>query len=99
MAEIDKETVKNLTKLSRIDCTEAEQEALLHDLKRIISHMDQLNEVDTEHLKPCNHVLEDMVNVTREDKVGTTLPREAVLDLAPSQVGGLFRVPTVIKQS
>jgi aspartyl-tRNA(Asn)/glutamyl-tRNA(Gln) amidotransferase subunit C len=33
----------------------------------------------------------------REDKVGETLPRELFLANAPSHVGGLIRVPPVIK--
>lgn len=99
MAQLDKETLKNLTQLSRIDCTEEEQERLLKDLKNILAYVDQLNEVDTENVLPCNHVLEDVANVTREDKVGTPLSRELFLSNAPSQVGGMIRVPPVLKQN
>jgi aspartyl-tRNA(Asn)/glutamyl-tRNA(Gln) amidotransferase subunit C len=98
MANLDKETLKNLTKLSRIDCTEEEQDALLVDLKKILSYVEQLTEVNVDNVPPCNHVLEDIVNVTREDVVGKTLSREAFLSNAPSQVGGMIKVPTVIKQ-
>lgn len=99
MAEIDKSTIKNLTQLSRIDCTEEEQEKLLKDLKSILNYVEQLNEIDTTHVPPCNHVLEDIVNVTREDVVGDVLSRELFLANAPSHVGGLIRVPPVIKQT
>ena len=98
MANLDKETLKNLTKLCRIDCTEEEQEALLIDLKKILNYVEQLTEVDVTNVPPCNHVLEDIVNVTREDAIGKTLSREAFLSNAPSQVGGMIKVPTVIKQ-
>ena len=60
--------------------------------------MEQLNEIDTENVPPCNHVLEGMVNVMREDQVRGTLPRAEALAIAPSQVGGLYKVPSVIKQ-
>ena len=40
-----------------------------------------------------------MANVTREDVVGELLNREAFLANAPSHVGGMIRVPPVIKQS
>lgn len=99
MAELDKKTIKALTRLSRIQCTEEEEDAILDDLKKILSYIDQLNELDTRDVKPCNHVLEGIVNVWREDEVGKTLPREVFLSNAPSQVGGLVKVPPVIKQN
>jgi len=99
MAKLDKETIKKLTQLSRIECSEAEQEALLHDLKNILNYIEQLQEIDTEHVPPCNHVLEDIVNVMREDKVGATMPRDTFLANAPSKIGGMIRVPPVLKQS
>jgi len=99
VSDIDKKTVENLTKLSRIECTEEEQEAILRDLKRILNYIELLNEVDTEHVPPCNHVLDDIANVLREDEVGAILPREEFLANAPSQIGGMIRVPPVIKQT
>ena len=99
MAKLDKQTIKKLTKLSRIQCTEAEEEALLDNLQSILQYMEQLQEIDTENVKPCNHVLEDVVNVVREDKIGETLPRDVFLANAPSHIGGMIRVPTIIKQN
>lgn len=99
MAELDKKAIKSLTQLSRIDCTEEEQESLLQDLKKILHYVEQLNEIDTTHVPPCNQVLEDMVNVMREDIVGPTLSRDVFLANAPSHVGGMIRVPPVIKTS
>lgn len=97
MANLDKETIQNLTKLCRIDCTEEEQLNLLDDLKKILDYINQLEEVDTETVEPCYHVLENVVNVTREDVVGKTMPREVFLNLAPSHAGGLIKVPPVMK--
>lgn len=99
MADLDKETLKKLTQLSRIECTEEEQEGLLEDLKKILKYVDQLSELDVTDVKPTNHILEDMVNVLREDEVGETLPRDVFLGNAPSQVGGMVKVPPVIKQN
>lgn len=99
MAELNKETIRNLIQLSRIDCTEEEQQALLKDLQQILAYFEQLQEIDTEDVLPCLHVLEGIANVTREDLVGETMPREVFLANAPSQIGGMIRVPPVIKQS
>jgi aspartyl-tRNA(Asn)/glutamyl-tRNA(Gln) amidotransferase subunit C len=99
MAEVDKETIKKLTHLCRIDCTEEEQEALLDNLKKILNYIEQLQQIDTENVPPCNHVLDDMANVMREDSVGQVLDREIFLANAPSHIGGMIRVPPVIKQN
>lgn len=99
MADLDRETIKYLSKLSRIDCTEEEQEGLLNDLRKILKYIEQLQEVDTEHVPPCNHVLDDIVNVSREDVVGEILPRDVFIANAPSHIGGMIKVPPVIKSN
>lgn len=99
MAKLDKETIEQLTHLCRIDCTEEEQESLLNDLRKVLTYFEQLQEIDTENVQPCNHVLENMMNVMREDEIGECLDRETFLANAPSHIGGMIRVPPVIKQS
>jgi aspartyl-tRNA(Asn)/glutamyl-tRNA(Gln) amidotransferase subunit C len=99
MAELNKETIKSLIELSRIECSEQEQETLLQDLKKILQYVELLQEVDTTHVSPCNHVMEDVANVLREDVVGETMPRDVFLANAPSHIGGMIRVPPVLKQS
>lgn len=99
MAKFNKDTVRNLIQLSRIDCSDEEQESLLRDLEKIISYFEKLEEIDTNNVPPCNHVLEGMSNVMREDTVGKSMPREAFLANAPSQIGGMIRVPPVIKSN
>lgn len=99
MANLNKQTIQNLIQLCRIDCSEEEQESLLTDLKKILSYIEQLQEIDTENVLPCNHVLEGIANVVREDIPGKTMPREDFLANAPSQIGGMIRVPPVMKQN
>ncbi len=97
MAHLDKEMIEYLSDLSRIDLSEKEQQALLSDLESILTYIDLLNEVDTEGVEPCNHVLADMQNVMREDEIGEVMPREIFLSNSPAQIGGMIRVPPVIK--
>lgn len=99
MATFNKETIRSLIQLSRIDCTEEEQERLLQDLEKIIRYFEQLEEINTDNIPPCNHVLEGMHNVMRDDIVGNTMPREEFLTNAPSQIGGMIRIPPVIKST
>jgi aspartyl-tRNA(Asn)/glutamyl-tRNA(Gln) amidotransferase subunit C len=99
MANLDKKTIRSLIQLSRIDCSEEEQEALLKDLAKILAYIDQLNEIDTDNVAVCNHVLEGVANVMRDDEIGSTMPRDVFLANAPSQVGGMIRVPPILKSS
>lgn len=97
MAHLDKKMIEYLSDLSRIDLSEEEQNNLLQDLESILTYIDLLNEADTEGIEPCNHVLADMSNVMREDETGEVLPRETFLNNSPAQIGGMIRVPPVIK--
>ncbi len=97
MASFDRNTIKKLTKLSRIQCSEDEEAQLLLDLQKILSYVELMNEVDTENVRPCNHVLEEMFNVERDDAVGEVMPREIFLANAPDKIGGMIRVPTIMK--
>lgn len=99
MAKLTKESIQNLVLLSRIECSEQEQEALLVDLEKILNLFEQLQEIDTEDVAPCNQVLEGMANVMRDDIVCNVMPRELFLANAPSKIGGMVRVPPIMKSS
>jgi|ERR1700722_6500317 len=99
MSDIDEENVKTLSRLCKIELKENELETLLSELKRILDYAGQLQEVDVSHLSPHSHIEEQSIGSLREDVVGKHLPREIFLANAPDQVGGMIRVPPVIKQS
>jgi aspartyl-tRNA(Asn)/glutamyl-tRNA(Gln) amidotransferase subunit C len=97
MAEFDEKTLEKLAKLCRIECTDDEKKALHQHLASILNYVEQLNEIDTEGVSPCDRVLPTLVSVLREDSVGEKLSRDLFLANAPAQVGGMIRVPPVIK--
>ncbi|MBJ7449697.1 MAG: Asp-tRNA(Asn)/Glu-tRNA(Gln) amidotransferase subunit GatC [Parachlamydiales bacterium] len=99
MAELNKQTVKHLTRLCRIRCSDEEEESLLHDLKEIVDYVELLQEVDTNNVEPFLFVVEqdDETDAMRDDTVGDPLSREDYLSNAPSHVGGMVRVPPVLK--
>ncbi len=99
MAFIDRDTIKKLTKLSRIQCSEVEETQLLSDLQKIIGYVELMNEINTDNVKPCNHVIEELFNVDRDDVVGEVMPREVFLANAPDKIGGMIRVPQIMKSS
>ncbi len=97
MEEFDEKEVDKLAKLCRIACTEEEKKALQSQIASVLKYIQQLGEVDTEGVEPCYRVLETLTNVMREDEVGELLSRDKFLANAPSHVGGMVRVPPVIK--
>ncbi|QVL56868.1 MAG: Asp-tRNA(Asn)/Glu-tRNA(Gln) amidotransferase subunit GatC [Simkaniaceae bacterium] len=97
MSDLDKETLIDLTKLCRINCSNEELKTLLSNLQSILGYIDQLKEVDTEDVPVCNHVSVEIETFMREDEVSESLDRDTFLKNSPSHVGGMVRVPTVIK--
>lgn len=95
---MNEEEFTKLSKLCRIACTEEEKEQFLAALSSVLAYMEQLNEIETEGVPPCNTVLETVYNIMREDEVGALLSRDLFLANAPSHVGGMVRVPPVLKQ-
>jgi len=97
MASFTREEMKHIARLCRINCTDEEIDELSGDLNRILGYVDQLEEVDTTGVEPCNQVLAEIKNVNREDVPHQSLTREEFLSNAPDQVAGMIRVPPVIK--
>ncbi|MBS0616396.1 MAG: Asp-tRNA(Asn)/Glu-tRNA(Gln) amidotransferase subunit GatC [Verrucomicrobia bacterium] len=99
MELMGEEEFKKLTELCRISCTEEEKQNFLSSIRQILVYVDQLKEVDVAGVPPCNTVLETLSNVFREDIPQQPLSREAFLANAPAHVGGMIRVPPVIKSA
>lgn len=90
--------VKELYELSLIQSTPEEEIILNDNLTKILGHMESLSAVDTEEVPACNHVLETILSVFREDTPKETLDRKTFLDNAPDQISGMVKVPPVLKE-
>lgn len=100
MANFNHQTLEYLQKLCRIECSPDESEDILSSLSSVLSYIEQLNEINTENTKTCRYVSRGMIkNRLREDIVSDLLPREELLTNAPDQIGGMIRVPPVLKPS
>ncbi|AZU60240.1 Asp-tRNA(Asn)/Glu-tRNA(Gln) amidotransferase subunit GatC [Neobacillus mesonae] len=97
MSRISTEQVKHVSNLARLAITEEEAEKFTKQLDSIIAFAEQLNELDTENVKPTYHVL-DMKNVLREDIPKPGLPQEEVLKNAPEHKDGQFKVPSILAE-
>jgi aspartyl-tRNA(Asn)/glutamyl-tRNA(Gln) amidotransferase subunit C len=87
--------VEYVAKLARLELTEEEEVRFGRELDKVVEHMDQLNEVDTENVPVTSHVITTQ-NVLREDRVSPSLSADQALANAPREKDGFFRVPKVI---
>ncbi len=95
---MNSEDLNKLAKLCRISCSKEEEERFLENLSEVLAHAEELKKIDTQGVPCCNMVLDTLSNVLREDVPGSLLSREAFLANAPSHVGGMIKVPPVLKQ-
>ena len=75
-----------------------EKKKLLKSIEDVLEYVDQMEEVKTDGVSPCFTVNETLKNVMREDIPEAPLSRDLFLADAPSHVGGMIRVPPVLKQ-
>ena len=89
---ITREQVLHVAKLARLALTEEELARLEEQLGAILDAVGKVSELDLADVPPTSHPL-DLVNVFAEDEPHESLPRDAVLALAPEVEDGMFKVP------
>ncbi len=99
MTELNQETVEKLCELCRIDVTPEELPALFLNLKKVIDYIAQLQEVDVSDLDPYSHMETQGIGTLREDEAVSSVPRQEILRNAPDHIGGMVRVPKIMKSS
>ena len=92
----DKETLRKMARLARLDIKPEDEERMLADLNRILTWVEKLRELDTTGVEPLTHISPE-TNVLRDDTVSETLARNEALRNAPQHDGRHFRVPKVIE--
>lgn len=93
---ITKKDVEHVAKLSRLEFSDDQKEDFTQKLNSIVEYVEQLEAVDVEDVKPTYHVL-DIKNVFRKDEVKPSFERKEVVQNAPDEAGGCFRVPKVVE--
>ncbi len=93
---INNNDVKYTANLSRLQLDENDMNNFVHDLQKILSYIDKLNELDTSNVEPTAHVL-PIKNVKREDIIAASLSNKDALQSAPETSDGFFHVPPVIE--
>lgn len=96
MKKVTKEIIEHIADLARLNISEAEKEKFTLEMEKIISYVDKLNELDTTDVKPMEHVI-PIRNILREDVVTGSFDREKLMENAPSQEEGCYKVPKVME--
>lgn len=92
---VDPEVVDHIASLSRLYLDAGERKVIGRQLGRILEYVEQLREVDVSGVPPTKHVI-DLVNVSRDDRPGRSLPLEEALANAPESSLDYFVVPKVL---
>ena len=94
--QIRKEEIIHISKLANLNLTEEEIEKYTNDMQDILAFANTINQVDTEGVDE-KASLEEKYNVFRKDDVKVFKDRDDLLQNAPAQEDGMFRIPKVIK--
>jgi aspartyl-tRNA(Asn)/glutamyl-tRNA(Gln) amidotransferase subunit C len=89
---IDKETLKHVASLARLEITGEEEESLLGDLERILGHVAQLSSVDTTASTSKRPAMTEL----RPDEPSDGLTRAEGLGGAPTMRDGFVVVRNVM---
>lgn len=95
--QVNDALIDKLSKLSMLQFSDEEREAIKNDLEKMIGFVDKLKELDTSGVEPLLHMSSN-VDVLREDVPGNMLSREEALQNAPKHDDTYFKVPKVIKK-
>ncbi|MBM4411846.1 MAG: Asp-tRNA(Asn)/Glu-tRNA(Gln) amidotransferase subunit GatC [Chloroflexi bacterium] len=89
--------VMRVADLARLRLSDAEIDAMQHQLSRILEHVSALQAVDVQGVEPTAQVT-DLVNALREDANRDSLPRADALQNSADTNQGMFRVKAVFEE-
>jgi len=107
MAEINKKTLEHLADLARIKLGATEEKKFLDDLKKILDHFKELEEINTEGVEPMPGLTgqgdTQLKNIFREDarlKDEKDRERETrnIVDGFPETEKGYLKIPPVFEE-
>jgi aspartyl-tRNA(Asn)/glutamyl-tRNA(Gln) amidotransferase subunit C len=99
MSKINRDVIRHLESLARIDLAPDEVEAITEELGRIVGFVEKLQAVDVTGVEPTgamSHEKSGEADHVRTDEVTPGLDRATVLSQAPDATQEFFRVPRVI---
>ena len=93
---IDKDKIKHISKLAKISLESKTSDSLAKDLTSIFKFIEQLNELNTDKVKPLSSILNTPLR-SREDQINDGKIRDKILENSPKKNEEFFVVPKVIE--
>lgn len=93
---IDKNTVRKVASLARLEMSEADLDIMTPKLNGILKWIEQLQALNTDNVEPLANVANIELKL-RPDRVTDGNDAAKVLANAPEEVGGFFVVPKVVE--
>ena len=97
MTKINKEEVKKVANLARLELDEEEINNHADQLEKILKYIKQLEKIDTENVSCTTRAIE-VKNVFRKDENKNSDCTEELLELGPSREDKYFKVPKIINE-
>jgi aspartyl-tRNA(Asn)/glutamyl-tRNA(Gln) amidotransferase subunit C len=93
---LDREVVRRIAVLARLELSEEDQAAFAEQLGHILQYFEKLKELDTENVEPTAHVV-PIAEAYRDDVVTNPAAPEEFRANAPERDGDFFKVPKIIE--
>ena len=94
-AGLGRDDVAHLARLARLALTDEELDHFAGQLSAVLDAVAEVGKADVGDVPPMTHAV-PLTNVTREDVVMPSLPRDVVLAEAPAAEDDRFRVPQIL---
>ena len=97
MTRINKEEVKKVAQLARLELNMNEINNHAVQLEKILDYIRQLEKIDTDNV-PCTTRAIEVINVFRKDEKKNYDRTEELLELGPSREDKYFKVPKIMNE-
>ena len=97
MSRINKEEVKKVAQLARLELNINEINNHAEQLEKILDYIRQLEKIETDNV-PCTTRAIEVINVFRKDEKKNFDSTEELLELGPSREDKYFKVPKIMNE-
>ena len=97
MTKLNKEEVRKVAELARLELNENEINTHAEQLEKILEYIKQLEKIDTNDV-PCTTRAIEVINVLRKDEKKNSDCNEELLELGPSRENKYYKVPKIMNE-
>ena len=89
--------ISHVAELARLELNDEERAEFSKQLSEVIEYVEKIGQLDTESVKPADHII-NIHNIFRKDgKPSESLDRDEIKKIAPDFERGGFIVPRIIE--